>query len=146
MKQLKFFTSRADTLRATECALKKSGITRKRLHVFTRENTQNRYDGLILASQHREDQDALTGDVTILVSTMLVGSVGVYYDILNFTTFGLFCIAVSVLPFLRRWLSSRSSLSDSHINKVYFLVVDVDDKEAQEVTSILESQSGLVTQ
>lgn len=146
MKQLKFFTSRAETLRATESALTKGGIAKKKLHVFARENTQNRYDGLILASQNKQEQDALSSNVVIMAVVMLVGVIGLYYGIINFVAFGVLCMAVSMIPVVSKYLKASALVSNGHLNKVYFLVVDVDDTEENAVASILKNQDGLVPQ
>lgn len=144
MKQLKFFTNQVGSLHATENALRKGGIDQHNLRVFTRPNKQRRYDGLILASQGATEQVSFSTDIVLIVFAMFAGSIALYNHLVDFSAFAVICMAMFMLPLALSYFRSNIALHKNLDENVYFIVVNVDEKEEGTVANILNQQPGIL--
>lgn len=146
MKQLKFFTKYADTLKATQAELSKHGVEPKRLHVFVRDNVRHRYDGLILHSDKGMEQRRHLSQTGLFALLFIAASLALYYSQLTFVEIALAFALLSTLPYCLRFIQSGRDKQQQALKKVYFLVVDVNDDEDSVVNDIVKHHPDLLPQ
>lgn len=146
MKQLKFFTKYADTLKATQAELSKHGVEPKRLHVFVRDNVSHRYDGLILHSDKGMEERRHLSQNGLFALLFIGGSLALYYGQLSFVEIALAFALVSVIPYCLRFTHASRDKQQQALKKVYFLVVDVNEDDDSLVNDILKHHPDLLPQ
>ncbi len=146
MKQLKFFTSQSDTMQATKAALSSLGIAPHHLRVFTRANQQHRFDGLVMQSDREKEESSLNRTAAIYAGVSLLGAFAVYSHWFAFIDFFAIVFVVSLLFFLRNLFFRNATLPEEANEKVYFLVVEVEEENEKKVASLTEACPGLIAQ
>ncbi len=146
MKQLKFFTRRVETLKATQDELAKKGIAPEHLHIFIKDNVKNRYDGLLLQSEQELESLLLRNTIVVFVILSLFAALAVFAQWISFTAFALLVILCAVIASVLKGLGSANGVKKDALKKVYFLVVDVDENERDVVERVAKNHPDLVAQ
>lgn len=134
MKQLRYFTRHPDSLDEAKKMLARVGVKRDSVHVFAKDNTQHRFDGLLLQSELSEDNHLSRVSMWSVSMLALAGCYAIAVEWVNFLQFALICFVVTgVLVWLAR--ATQKTVDKS----VYFLVVEVDDALASQVKTSLDT-------
>jgi len=146
MKQLKFFTNHAKTLEATQNELARKGISPSNLHIFIKDNSKHRYDGLILLSNREQENSALDNRIFVYVLLSLLAVIALFHQWISFLGFAIVMILPAVLPFVLNGLITSTCVKKDTLKKVYFLVIDVDEEKQDLVKSVVKNYPDLVLQ
>lgn len=152
MKQLKFFTSQVDTLKATQDELEKKGFTADKLHVFVKDNSHHSFDGLVLQSKHQEENSTVRWGTMMFVVLTFLAAFALFSQWISFLGFATIMGIYSLVPLFAK-KEVRSKYADKYasnktaLKEVYFLIVDVNKgKEENVVARIAKHHSDLISQ
>lgn len=146
MKQLRFFTNHAATLKATQDELEKKGITAEKLHIFIKDNSRHSYDGLVLQSERGRENVKIRWGTLSFVALTFLASLALLNGLISFLGFAAVIGCYSLVPLLSKKSVREKYANKEALKKVYFLIVDVKDNEEGVVTRIAKHHSDLIPQ
>lgn len=147
MKHLKYFTGRANALKEARAGLERNGVAPQHIHTFVRRNDSHRYDGLLLQTDKDHEEKKLRQGVLFWAVMFLFSSVLIQSSLLSLTeAFGLVFL-VSLITLVAKFpFRGNAKKQRGKLDCVYFLVVDVDQKNSQKIHRLAMSHPDLTAQ
>lgn len=146
MRQLKYFTSDVQAIEKAQDALEKQGFDKKRLKVFSRDNSQRHYDGLFVHSEKHFQNHFLSSSIFHFVIIFCAGTLALSFAWLSFTQLALLVFLGHGIVYLAKLLKFSNKVTRDVSDTVYFLVIDVDKESEEMVSRIAERQQNLIAQ
>lgn len=139
MKQLRYFTRHSNALDEVISTLAKMGVRKNNVHIFEKQNNAHRFDGLVLESNHKEENHLTEVSLCSIGLLGLFGSGAIFLTWFSFTGFALTCVLAYsgfalTYRFIRRYIVKKPG------QLVYFLVIEVDEKLAGQIKSSLKGK------
>ncbi len=146
MKQLKYFTENPAAVKHATDALARQGFDTRRLKIFSRDNSNHQYDGLLVQTENNSQSHDLATGILFYACFFIMGSVAISSSLISFTM--LACLVFGIVIFTKAVSFTRLVfLSAPRPSKeVYFLVVDVDSHSEKIVSKVASAEPMLLAQ
>ncbi len=161
MRQLKYFTVDKDVVKAVCAAVEASGLPEASVKVFQKDNSDHRFDGLLLNRTHDCERSWRRQSATLFIALALFGAAAISAGVIDFTLFALMGVLAYVLTSVMAESGNPkhavtgdalanadkgvSSAKNNDKHRVYFIVVSV-GHHATRVAKQLSRYDGLAPQ